>query len=140
MNYSRRDVSFLLAALMASAGKAQNSSLASATYKYEDLGVRTNGANHSRAFFNGQTHTGVKLELHETELPPGGAPHPPHHHLHEEMILIREGTMEVTISGRKSTLGPGGVAYVASNEEHGWRNIGTTSAQYFVLAVGSDKA
>lgn len=140
MNYSRRDLSFLLPALMASVGKAQNSSLASTTYKYEDLRVRTNGPNRSRTYFNGETHTGVKLELHETELPSGGAPHPPHHHVHEEMILIREGTMEVTISGRKSTLGPGGVAYVASNEEHGWRNAGTTPARYFVLAVGSDKA
>ena len=25
---------------------------------------------------------------------------PPHHHVHEEMIMIREGTMEVTIAGK----------------------------------------
>ena len=31
----------------------------------------------------------------------------------------------VTIAGRSANLGPGSVAYVASNEEHGWRNVGT---------------
>jgi quercetin dioxygenase-like cupin family protein len=56
----------------------------------------------------------------------------------EEMILIREGTMEVTIAGRSAKLGPGSVAYVASNEEHGWHNAGTTRAHYFVLAIGRD--
>jgi len=100
--------------------------------------VRYNGANELRPVLDGDTHAGVHIELHETELPPGGAPHPPHHHVHEEMILIREGTMEVTISGRSAKLGPGTVAYVASNEEHGWHNAGTTRAHYFVLAIGRD--
>ena len=54
------------------------------------------------------------------------------------MIMIREGTLEVTIAGRSTTLGPGSIAYVASNEEHGWRNVGTTRAQYFVLALGRE--
>ena len=35
------------------------------------------------------------------------------------MIMIHEGTMEVTISGRSAKLGAGSTAYVASNEEHG---------------------
>jgi uncharacterized cupin superfamily protein len=52
----------------------------------------------------------VRIELHETGLPPGGAPHPPHHHVHEEMVLIREGTMAVTIAGSSAKLGPGSVA------------------------------
>jgi quercetin dioxygenase-like cupin family protein len=74
-----------------------------------------------------------------TELGPGQAPHPPHHHVHEEMILIHEGTLEVTIAGRISRLGPGSIAYVASGEEHGWRNVGTGPANYFVLALGQEK-
>jgi hypothetical protein len=28
------------------------------------------------------------------------------------------------------------VAYVASNELHGWKNPGTDRAQYFVIALG----
>jgi len=54
------------------------------------------------------------------------------------MILIREGIMEVTIAGRSAKLGPGSVAYVASNDQHGWRNAGATRAHYFVLSIGRD--
>jgi hypothetical protein len=50
--------------------------------------------------------------------------------------IHNEGTLEVTISGRSAQLTPGSVAYVASNEEHGWRNVGTGRARYFVLALG----
>jgi len=96
--------------------------------------VKTNGANRARAVLEGETHSGCFIELHETDLPPGGAPHPPHHHVYEEMLVIREGTLEVTIEGHSAQLGPGSVAYVASNEEHGWRNVGTTRARYMVLA------
>jgi quercetin dioxygenase-like cupin family protein len=54
------------------------------------------------------------------------------------MIFIREGTLEVTIVGKIQKLGPGSVAYVASNEEHGWKNVGDTPAHYFVLALGPE--
>jgi quercetin dioxygenase-like cupin family protein len=138
MQLTRRDLSLLLPVLAAAKGGAQSAVLPSKTYSFDQIPVHASGENQTRPVFDGETHTGVRIELHETELPPGGAPHPPHHHTHEEMILIREGTMEVTIAGRSARLGPGSVAYVASNEEHGWHNAGTTRAHYFVLAIGQD--
>jgi len=65
------------------------------------------------------------------------APYPPHHHVHEEAIFIHQRTLEVTILGKSVKLGPGSVAYVASDEEHGWRN-GSGPALYLVLALGSE--
>jgi quercetin dioxygenase-like cupin family protein len=138
MDYSRRDLTNLLPALFAASAPAQQPGLRSKTFRYEDLPIRTNGENRQRAILQGDLHTGFRIEMHETELAPGLAPHPPHHHAHEEMIMIREGTMEVTINGNSSRLGPGSVAYVASNEEHGWKNVGDTRARYFVLALGRD--
>jgi mannose-6-phosphate isomerase-like protein (cupin superfamily) len=138
MNYSRRDLSLLFPLLAAAKAGAQNAVLPSKTYSFDQLPVKASGENRLRQVLDGETHAGVRIELHETELPPGGAPHPPHHHVREEMILIREGIMEVTIAGRSAKLGPGSVAYVASNEEHGWHNAGTTRAHYFVLAIGRD--
>jgi len=139
MNYSRRDFGILLPALaVASVATAQTPALPSKTYAFDDLPIRTNGLNKTRAVLDGSTHGGYPVEMHITELAPGLAPHPPHHHAHEEMIMIREGTLEVTISGTSKKLGPGSVAYVASNEEHGWQNVGTTRAQYFVLALGRE--
>ena len=137
MNFSRRDLSLVLPLLAAKAA-GQSHALVSKTYRYEDLPVHGEGLNRGRPIFDGETHTGVPIELHETELAPGQMPHPAHHHVHEEMILVREGTMEVTIAGKSATLGPGSVGYVASGVEHGWRNVGTDRARYFVLAVGRD--
>jgi mannose-6-phosphate isomerase-like protein (cupin superfamily) len=75
--------------------------------------------------------------VHETVLEPAATPHPPHRHAHSEMWLIREGVVEITINGKSSQIGPGSAAFVASNEEHGIRNPGTTAASYFVVAVGA---
>ena len=139
MNLSRRDVVLLLPALAVTrVENVQTRVLASKSYPFDDLPVRINGENKTRAVLEGATHGGFPVEMHITELAPGLAPHPPHHHAHEEMIMIREGTLEVTISGTSKKLGPGSVAYVASNEEHGWRNVGATRAQYFVLALGRE--
>jgi quercetin dioxygenase-like cupin family protein len=136
VTHSRRDMALLVGAIAAGSAAGQEGKLASRMYRYEDLPVRKNGENAQRAILRGALRTGFEIEMHETELAPGKEPHPPHHHVHEEMIMIREGTMEVTISGKTSRLGPGSVAIVASNEEHGWRNVGETRARYFVLALG----
>ena len=104
-------------------------------YRFEDLPVRTNGANKSRSVLRGKTHTGFAVEAHETELAPGQMPHAAHSHKHEELIFIREGTMEVTIAGQTQKLGPGSVVFVASGEEHGWKNVGSTQAHYLVVTL-----
>jgi len=131
---TRRDLTLLSAGLMAVA-KAQKPALPvlpGKAYKFDDLVLKGT----SRAVFDGVTHTGYHVDLHETELAPGAAPHAPHRHEHEEMIMLREGTLEVMIEGNVNTVGPGSVVYAASNELHGWKNVGTTKAQYFVIALG----
>lgn len=138
-NPTRRDLLMLLPALAASRSVATESpSLRSKFYRVEDLPVRRQGENSFRPILDGKTHAGFPMELHQTELAPGQAPHPPHRHAHEEMFLIREGTLEITIADQSSRLGPGSVAYVASNDEHGVRNVGTTPSRYFVLALGRE--
>jgi len=128
--------------LRSASASAQNAALPSIlpskTYAFDDLKVNATGTVKLRPVFDGLTHASFPVECHLTELPGGGEPHPPHRHVHEEMILIKDGTMEVTISGKKAKLGPGSVAYVASNEEHGWRNVGTTRALYFIVSFGGN--
>ena len=125
--------------LLAAAAEAKEETLASRTIKFEDLPVEEKGGNALRQALSGATHTGYHFDIHSTELAPGQAPHPPHRHVHEEMIMIERGTMEVTINGKSTTIGPGGLAYVASNDHHGWRNVGKDRARYFVLALGRDE-
>ena len=70
----------------------------------------------------------------------GEAPHSPHQHIHEEMVLVREGELEVTIAGQATRLGAGSAAFISSNQMHGWRNTGSAPARYFVFALGDDNA
>ena len=137
MNCSRRELALLIPALAAASG-ASAEALGSRLLRFEDLPARSSGPIKIREMLNGETHGGFLLDMHVSELAAGGAPHAPHHHVHEEMLLVVEGLVESTIGGRKATLGPGSAAYVASNEEHGLRNAGTTAAKYFVLALGRD--
>jgi quercetin dioxygenase-like cupin family protein len=117
---------------------AEPKPLASKVVRFEDLPVNASGGNRFRAILEGATHDGHQIEAHATELAPGAAPHPPHRHKHEEMFLLREGTVELTVNGKTTRLGPGGVGFVASNDEHGIKNVGAMSAQYFVVGLGSN--
>ena len=96
--------------------------------------------NTGRAVLNGATHTGYPVELHLTELGPGQRPHPPHRHVHEEILMLQTGQLEVTMNGQTTRIRPGSVVYVASNDLHGWMNQGAEPAQYFVIALGGDAA
>jgi mannose-6-phosphate isomerase-like protein (cupin superfamily) len=138
MDYSRRELCVLLPALLAARAQAANGQvLPSKVYNFEKLPAKASDGNTFRAILQGVTHEGYHLELHETDLAAGSMPHPPHHHAHEEIFLIREGTLAVTINGEASNFGAGSVAYIASNQEHGIRNVGNTHAQYFVLELGT---
>jgi XRE family transcriptional regulator, regulator of sulfur utilization len=141
MDLLRRDLALLLPVLAGGpAPAAEGAKLVSRTWLYEDLPVKESGPNRQRQVFDGESLNGFPIEMHETELAPGMAPHPPHKHPHHEMLILREGTVEVTIEGTTSRLTPGSIAYVGANEEHGWRNVGSTRARYYVLAFGRDRA
>lgn len=142
MSVSRRELCAVLSGMLIparlpiepSAGEANT--LSSAMYPFDKLPVHTSNGVVTRHVLKGKLATGEALELHETTLPPGGAPHPPHHHAHSEMWLIREGTVEINVNGMNYRLGPGGVGFVRSNDEHGIKNVGETAANYFVVAIG----
>jgi len=141
--YTRRAIALLFPAL-AGAQQATRSSreaaaLPTKAFPFEQLRSHVSGSMKSYQILNGSTHSGFVLNLHETELAPGGVPHPPHSHVHEEMLLVREGQLELIQDGQTTVLGPGSCAYMASRDLHGYRNPGTVPARYFVLALGADR-
>jgi mannose-6-phosphate isomerase-like protein (cupin superfamily) len=138
VKYTRRDLSLLLPLLAAADASAQTTALPSKTYAFDDLPVKKNGLNSSRAVLRGAIHDGCPLEMHITELASGLAPHPPHHHGHDEIVILRQGTLEVMISGKTTQVGPGSVIFFSSGEEHGMKNVGADSAMYTVIALGKD--
>jgi mannose-6-phosphate isomerase-like protein (cupin superfamily) len=145
---TRRDLAFILPALgLASTGltdaqtddSEQPLTVHSGVYSFEKLPVRHSaGGAATRPVLRGKLPTGEVVELHETTLMPGQMPHPAHKHVHSEFMLMREGAVEFMFEGKSEQLGPGGVAYAASGEMHGLKNVGTVPANYFVIAIGTE--
>jgi quercetin dioxygenase-like cupin family protein len=86
-----------------------------------------------REVFDAPTPTLARFASHITTLNPGEAPHPAHKHPEEELMIVKEGTLEVTLNGQASRVEAGGMIFCASNEMHGLRNVGTTPATYYVV-------
>jgi mannose-6-phosphate isomerase-like protein (cupin superfamily) len=142
MPLTRRDLCSMLPAVLLPAilpfevSAQQDSAMPSAMFPFDKLPVQTANDAQYREALKGKLATGESVEVHETTLPPGAAPHPPHRHVHSEMWLIREGTVELNVNGAIYHLGPGSVGFVRSNDLHGIKNTGVAAATYFVVEIG----
>jgi quercetin dioxygenase-like cupin family protein len=124
--------------IVASASRGGPALLGSTSLTWEQIeasGNSTTGL--SRRFFQSPTATLDELEMHVTHLPPGKSPHAPHTHPEEELVIIKEGTLEAMQAGKTRRLGPGAVIFQASNQLHGVRNVGDTPATYYVVRWAS---
>ncbi len=109
-------------------------------FEWEDMKPVKTATGEVRSLCKGPTATVDQLEMHVTTLNPGQSPHPPHRHVNEELIILREGECETLSDGKWVKVGPGSVVFNASNSLHGIRNVGTTSATYFVINWSPNKA
>ena len=134
---SRRDVAVALIAAVCTAGGLgladQLPLLGSAVFDWNSIPVKATDVGSVRSFFKMRTATLEQLEVHVTTLNPGKMPHPPHRHPNEEMIIIRQGTVEALENGVWKRVGPGSVIFNASNQLHGLRNVGSEPAVYHVI-------
>lgn len=133
----------MLPALTAARAEAQPGTIPSKAYPFDQLPVKASGpggVNKSRAVFQGTLHHGVPLEVHETELPPGGAPHAAHHHVHEEMFVVLVGQVDFMVNGATTRLGPGSIGFAKGGDEHGLHNGTSEMCRYLVLEMGDDVA
>ena len=141
MSWSRRELAVMLPALLPSRGMGadQQSRMPSEVYLFKDLPVRHSDKLDFRSIVSGNSVDGCKVAVHESALAPKSEPHPPHHHNGEEIFLMLEGTLEVTINGKSSRIGRGSIAFIGSGDEHGIRNPGDTPARYYVIELGPQR-
>jgi quercetin dioxygenase-like cupin family protein len=107
--------------------------LRSSVFEWKDFKVETTKTGSRRACLDARTATLDRLESHVTTLDPGQSPHPPHKHPEEELVIVKEGTLEALQNDRTTRVSAGGMIFQASNALHGLKNVGTTPAVYYVV-------
>jgi len=113
--------------------KQKTTVLHSSFFDWSSLKVKITPVGQSRFVADSPAQTLTRLECHVTTLRPGFPSHPPHHHPQEEMILLRNGTLESSINGNKQRFGAGSLLFLASHDVHNVVNVGDTPATYFVI-------
>jgi XRE family transcriptional regulator, regulator of sulfur utilization len=107
--------------------------LDSTAWKWQDLQARKTDVGELRSVVRQPTRTLDELEMHITTLNPHTASHKPHTHPNEEMVIVKEGTLQAHVNGKEVVVGPGSVLFYASMQPHAVQNIGDTPATYFVI-------
>jgi uncharacterized cupin superfamily protein len=105
----------------------------STVFDWNKLEAKPNKTGLRRDVMRAPTPTLDELELHITTLNPGQESHPPHQHVEEELLIVREGTVETLQNGKASRLGPGSIIFHSANDLHNIRNVGDTPATYHVI-------
>ena len=140
--FTKRDSLVALLAVCATlaivaAGQTGKTLMSSSIFDWNAIEAQPTKVGARRQFFQAPTATLDELECHVTTLNPGEIPHSPHKHPDEELIIVKEGTLEATVNGQTKRVGPGSVLFMASNQEHGVRNVGQTTAAYHVIRWNS---
>ena len=136
---TRRDVAvtvlaaFVTLGAVALADSVVNPVMSSTVWNWNSLKVEPMKFGARREVFQGRTATLDLLACHITTLNPGQAPHDAHHHPEEELLVVKEGTVDVMQNGVTNRAGPGAIIFQASNQEHGMRNNGDVPATYYVF-------
>lgn len=135
---SRRDVwvaslSVAVTLFAMTGAKSALDVMGASVFDWASLEVRKTDVGEYRHVMRGPTATLEELEMHVTTLRPGTNSHAPHRHPNEELVIIREGTVEVLSDGQWKRLGPGSIVFNASNSLHALRNVGDVPAVYHVV-------
>jgi XRE family transcriptional regulator, regulator of sulfur utilization len=112
---------------------AQATVMGSRIFEWDALKVQKTNVGERRDVVRLPTATLDELEMHITTLNAGQTSHAPHQHPAEELIIIKEGTLESFVNGEYKRVGPGSIVFQASNQPHAIRNVGTTQATYHVV-------
>jgi XRE family transcriptional regulator, regulator of sulfur utilization len=107
--------------------------MGSAIFDWNAIPAKQTQVGSVRQFFRSPTATLDELECHVTTLNPGETSHAPHKHQNEELVIVKEGTVEALVNGELKKAGPGSVIFNASNQLHSLKNIGTGPATYHVI-------
>jgi quercetin dioxygenase-like cupin family protein len=107
--------------------------LHSTVFTWDAMPVKETKVGSVRSVVRTPTATLDELEMHVTTLKAGETSHAPHNHPNEELVIIKEGTVEVLNGGEWKRAEAGSIVFNASNELHALRNVGSGPTTYHVV-------
>jgi quercetin dioxygenase-like cupin family protein len=117
----------------APAASAPETTLTSAVFEWDKLPVKKTATGEHREIVEGRTPTLAQFRSHVTTLNPGTPWSNLDKHTDEEIVIVKEGTLEYEINGHLQKANPGAVILIIAGEAHRSRNAGTTPATYYVF-------
>ena len=111
--------------------------LHSGVFDWEKLRVVPAADGSMRPITDSPTVTLQRFESHVTTLAPG-AGRPKHRHSREELLILKEGELDVTMNDQTQRIGPGSIVFMASMDWQGNHNPGPNPATYFIIGAVSD--
>ena len=117
----------------ANAATAREGKLSSGVFAVDQLPATPTPVGVRREVFDASTITVDKTHCHVTTLNAGASSGAPRKHLQEEIIIIKEGTVEANWDGQSKVAHAGDVIFFAANAVTHLRNVGTTPATYYVV-------
>ncbi|WP_207514069.1 cupin domain-containing protein [Longitalea luteola] len=123
-----------ITALACFLAQAQQGSITSKVFAWNDLIVEKDSSTYFMKVANGPTATLSNLNIRVIELDPGKTHHSSLAYVDaEELIIVKEGNLKVTVKGNSTIIGPGGVALIMPGDDHSFENTGKALAVYYVL-------
>jgi len=140
----RSSILALIVAAAAAAGSlatvaAQQQIQKSTVWAWTPEDAKPNAWGAARQVIRAPTPTLDELEIHISTLQPGKASHPPHQHPNEELIIVREGTLDTSQNGVIRRADTGAIIFHSSNDWHNVTNVGSTPATYYVINWKSER-
>ncbi len=130
----------IILCFMSLKASAQLLPISSGVYHWKDLPVKKGTNRESRSIVEGTSAHFDYLEIHTTTQLQGAKPSPAHANKDiEELIIVKEGTMKVTIGSQTTLLGKGGVILILPAEMQTFENVGNDQLTYYVMRYRSRK-
>jgi (S)-ureidoglycine aminohydrolase len=125
---------FCLVLLTTFPSMAQQPTLSSGLFDLSTAEVQLRESGKRMPLLLGASRDFDYLEMHATTLLPSASPHEPHAHDDiEELIIVKEGQVEVSIGKEKYSLSPGSIALIMPGDWHGITNQGTDEVLYYTF-------
>ena len=129
---------FVLLIFIQSYSYAQNKPVESKVYAWKDLVVNKRPQGESRPILDGTTPDFKLCKVHaSTLLPKSRMRKEAYFQENEELIIVKEGELTVTIAGKTKVLKAGGIALIMANDIRETENKSDINTTYYVFQFNS---